>query len=111
MRRDRDRLQDIIEAIEAIEKYTARGKDNALGDELVNVWIVHHLQTIGEAARLLSPELKEQRPDIPWSKVVGMRNLLVHEYFMVDTEAVWMAVERDLPSLKGAVTSLLSELP
>ena len=109
MRRDRERLVDIKEAIEGVEKYASRGKDAAMGDELIRVWIVYHLQTIGEAVRLLSPELKQRHPEISWTQIVGMRNLLVHEYFVVDTEAVWSAVERNLPLLKLAIARMLDD--
>ena len=51
MRDDRERLQDILEAIERVEKYTARGREVFERDELVRTWIVHYIQIIGEAAR------------------------------------------------------------
>ena len=61
MRDRQERLRDILEAIERTEKYAARGKAAFDEDELVQVWILHHLQVIGEAARSLDPELEGSR--------------------------------------------------
>ena len=67
------------------------------------------LQIIGEAARLLPEEVRASAPDIPWSEIIGMRHILVHNYFGIDTQVVWDAVERDLPSLKEKITTLLQQ--
>jgi uncharacterized protein with HEPN domain len=109
VREGRERLRDILEAIERTEKYAANGKAAFDQDELVQVWIVHHLQVIGEAARSLGPDLIEALPEIPWSDIIGMRNVLVHHYFEIDTEIVWSVVERDLPRLKEKVQARLRE--
>lgn len=108
MRDDLERLRDIQEAIGRIEKHTAKGRSTFERDELVQNWVVHHLQIIGEAVRNLSSSLKEQHREVPWSQITGMRNILVHDYFAIDVEAVWQAVERDLPELKRKVDALLS---
>ncbi len=110
MRDDHERLFDIQEAIERIEKYTAQGRDVFEQDELVQTWIVHHLQIIGEASRALSADLRTQYPQVPWSKIIGMRNILVHDYFGIDTDIVWAAVEGDLPDLKADIETILEEL-
>jgi len=107
VRDDRERLQDILEAIERIERYSAKGRKAFESDELVQNWIVRHLQIIGEATRSLSLDLREKHPDISWSKIIGMRNILVHDYFGIDVDVVWSAVERDLPELKRKITALL----
>ena len=107
MRDDRERLLDIQEAIEKIERYAARGRDAFERDELIQTWVLHHLQILGEAARGLSEGLRSRNPKVPWSQIIGMRNVLVHDYFGVDTAALWTAVERDLPSLKRQVQELL----
>ncbi len=76
MRDDGERLRDIEESIERIEKYSSKGKEAFQTSELIQNWIVRHLQIIGEATRSLSPTLREQHPEIPWSKIIGMRNIL-----------------------------------
>jgi uncharacterized protein with HEPN domain len=109
MRDDPERLRDILEAVERIEKYAAKGREAFEHDELIQVWIVHHLQLVGEAARSVSADFRAAHPEIPWPQIVGMRNILVHNYFGIDTEIVWAAVERDLPALKAQVKSALGE--
>ena len=107
MRDPRERLRDILEAIENIQRYTTTGRDVFEKDELVQSWCVRHLQIIGEAARSLSEETRKDIPQIPWSDIVGMRHVLVHNYFGIDTELVWNVVENQLGALKAAIETFL----
>jgi uncharacterized protein with HEPN domain len=107
---DASRLQDILEAVSRIEKYAQRGRDNFDCDELVQTWMLHNLQIIGEAARNVSRGLQARHPEVPWRQIVAMRNILVHDYFTVDLEEVWAAVVRDLPDLQTKIRSILQEL-
>lgn len=109
MRDDRERLLDIQEAIERIEKYSACGREKFEQDELIQTWVLHHLQIIGEAVRALSTELTQKHSEVAWAKIVGMRNILVHNYFNIDAAIVWAVIENDLPILKQQVTELLDE--
>jgi uncharacterized protein with HEPN domain len=108
MRDDRERLLDIQEAIERIEKYAVRGREAFERDELIQTWFIHHLRIIGEAARALSADFKQQHPEVPWPQIAGMRNILVHHYFGIDVVVVWTVVERDLPALKQQVAAMLA---
>lgn len=110
MRADRERLLDILEAIERISKYAAQGREAFFQNELIQVWVIYHLQIIGEAARALSEERRAETGKIIWSKMIGMRNILVHGYFTIDPEIVWAVVENDLDGLREAVENLISEL-
>jgi uncharacterized protein with HEPN domain len=110
MRRERDRLLDLIEAIERIEKYAEAGKDVFESDELIQTWIVHHIEIIGEACRSLSDDFQATYTNVPWADIIAMRNILVHHYFGIDTEAVWSVVERDLPDLKMNIEAILKKL-
>lgn len=109
MRDDRSRLLDVIEAIERIERYAARGRKAFETDELLQTWVVHHIQIIGEAVRKLSDALRSAHHEIPWAQIIAMRNIVVHDYFGVDTDEVWAAVERDLPDLKRKIQAILRE--
>lgn len=111
MRGDRECLQDILDAILAIEKHTLSGRESFDTSELVQVWVIHHLQIIGEASRRLSDELRTQNPEVPWHKIVAMRHILVHDYFGIDLDEVWTAAERDLPPLKTSIQAILGRLP
>jgi uncharacterized protein with HEPN domain len=107
MRDDKERMLDILEAIENIEKYAVRGRAVFESDELVQTWILHHLQILGEAAARISDDFQERHPAIPWFKIVGMRNILVHDYFRIDIEAVWSVVKNDIPVLKKAIGEMM----
>jgi uncharacterized protein with HEPN domain len=109
MRDDRERLLDMQEAIERIERYTAQGCEAFEQDELIQTWILHHLQILCEAARAISADFKQQHPAVAWPQLAGMRNILVHHYFGIDLAIVWAAVERELPVLKQQVAALLGE--
>jgi uncharacterized protein with HEPN domain len=110
MKSDRERLADISEAIERIERYRERGRQEFASDELLQTWVVHHLQIIGEAVGRLSDSLKANHPEIPWREIVAMRNILVHDYFAVDVEEVWNVVENDLPGLKVKIDPILGSI-
>jgi uncharacterized protein with HEPN domain len=110
MRDDRERLADILEAVERIEKYAARGRAAFDQDELLQVWIVHHLLIIGEACFAMSGALKAGHPEVPWRQITGMRHILIHQYFGIDKNIVWSVVEKDLRDLKQKVTVIAASL-
>jgi uncharacterized protein with HEPN domain len=110
MRSDRERLLDILEAIEKIEQRIGQDRAAFNADPLLQVWVVHHLQIIGEAANRLSNDFLTRHPEISWGKLIGMRHVLVHGYFEIDLEIVWKAVEQDVPALKSQIQRIL-ELP
>ena len=109
MRDDSGRIEDILEAINRIERVAVRGKDTFFEDEMVQVWVIHHLEIIGEAARGISPDFRKSNEKIPWSEIIGMRNILIHHYFGIDKDAVWRVVEHDLPLLKEQFQQALDE--
>ena len=110
MRDDRERLLDILEAIQKIERYSHRGREAFEQEELLQVWVVRHLQIIGEAAGKVSNDTQNRFPAVPWGKMIGMRHILVHGYFAIDLEIVWSVVENDLPDLKAVVGDALKQL-
>jgi uncharacterized protein with HEPN domain len=107
MRDYNERLLDILEAIENIEKYASRGHEAFEHDELIQTWILHHLQIIGEAASALPDSFRDKYPEVPWSKIIGMRNILVHNYFGVDIDVVWAVVVNDIPDLKQKIENAI----
>jgi len=86
MRDPKERLRDILEAISAMERYADWDRTVFEQDELLQSWFLRHLQIIGEAARSLPEEVQRLAPEIPWTKIIGMRNILVHGYFEIDTD-------------------------
>ena len=110
MKDDRERLRHILEAIEQVEKYSAQGKEAFQKSDLIQNWMVRHIQIIGEAARTLSPELQSRHSEIPWADIIGMRHVLVHIYFDIDLNLVWIVVSQDLPKLKPQIQAILKEI-
>ena len=76
------------------------------GDENLRLALTHLVQTIGEAARQVSPGFREAHPQIPWAKVIGMRHRVVHDYLHVDYDIVWGVVTVDLPGLIEALAGI-----
>ncbi len=111
MRTDRERLGDAIESIDRCLTQAERGHAAFAADPLVQVWMVHHLEILGEACRALTPALRAAHPDIPWAAIIGMRNVLVHDYFGIDLGEVWSTVERDLPALRAQLQVVFDSLP
>jgi uncharacterized protein with HEPN domain len=107
MRSTLDRLEDVAAAIERIESEAAHGRAAFDADPKVQVWMVYHIQLIGEAVRSVSDELKALSPSTPWAEIIGMRHILVHNYFGVDLDEVWNVVVRDVPPLKATVLDLI----
>lgn len=110
MRSDKQRLIDIQEAIIKIEKYTLKGKDIFMKDELIQTWMLYNLQIIGEAVRSISQNFKNCHKNIQWNDISDFRNLLVHEYFRIDLEIVWQIIEQEIPELKIKIKLLLKEI-
>jgi len=81
MRTDADRLGDILLAIAKIRERAGGGVDAFERDEMLQVWVIHHLQVIGEAARGISQGVRDRCPEVQWPQIVALRNILVHEYF------------------------------
>jgi uncharacterized protein with HEPN domain len=109
VRSDTERLADLAEALERLGRYTSITEDDLARDDLVQTWVVHHLQIAGEAARGLSEDFINAHPEVPWSDIVGMRHVLVHHYFGIDLDAVWQALHDDVPELRAQVEAFLSE--
>ncbi|MGH7904767.1 MAG: HepT-like ribonuclease domain-containing protein [Candidatus Dormibacteraceae bacterium] len=103
MRTDADRARDMLEAVSRIEARTSGGKAAFTSDEMLQVWVFHHLEILGEAAKGLSEGFRESRPGPPWRAVARMRDRLAHGYWDVDLDAVWQVVKRDPPGLEVAL--------
>ncbi len=102
---------DMLRAIEKIEHFT-EGFDLASfsGSELVVDAVLRNLEVLGEAARNVPEEVRKAHPEIPWGRIVGLRNIVAHAYFGVDLENVWKIVRENVPEVRPSVEALLVEL-
>lgn len=108
-RDERERLRDIQNAIAAVGKHLEQAGDtvDARQDPLLHDALLFQFVVIGEAVKNLSPETRESAPEIPWTDIAGLRDLIAHEYFRIDVRRVLEIVERDLPPLERAIDELL----
>jgi len=100
----------MLVAIDKMLEAAAAGRERFEADEMVQVWIVHHLEILGEAAASIPDELRAEHTEVPWHRIIGARNRLVHGYFDIDLGVVWEVVERELPGLREQIARILQGL-
>jgi uncharacterized protein with HEPN domain len=105
---DRMFLHHILDAVSRVEGFTVGGPADFTESPMVQDAVLRNLEVIGEAVKNLSAGLRETHPEVPWSRIAGLRDVLIHQYFGVDLDAVWNVVENRLPELKRAVTAILA---
>jgi len=104
------RLRDIIDAITKIDRYTQGMTLTAFSvDDRTIDAVVRNLIVLGEASRHIPKEVEERHPEVPWDKMRGIRNVVVHEYFGVDGEILWETARHDLPPLLPLLERVLHE--
>jgi uncharacterized protein with HEPN domain len=106
VRRDDERLADILEAAEKIAVRAAKGRAAFDADEDTQIVLVHLIQVIGEAAAGLSDEFIARHPEVPWRQIIATRNRVVHGYFEVDLDILWDVAVIDVPQLASQVLAI-----
>jgi len=108
--REQTRLRHMLDAARKARAFMeGRTRDDLDSDEMLMLAIVRLLEILGEAAKAVPDEIKQQRSDIPWRQISGTRDRLIHGYYSVDLDIVWMIVDQDLPPLIQALEALLQD--
>jgi|SRR3989338_8415543 len=110
MEKDKIYLKHIHDSILAIES-DLKGItfDKFSKNRLLQSAVIRELEIIGEAAKILSSDFKKFHPEIPWKKIMGMRDKLIHGYFSIELELVWEAAKEKIPELKNRVRKMISD--
>ncbi|EYR62727.1 nucleotidyltransferase [Actinotalea ferrariae CF5-4] len=110
-RSERHRLGDILSAVEAIDRAEAVAQRHAEDDGVAEVALAatqFHVFTIGEAVKALPREVKDRQPDVPWSDIARMRDLIAHHYYKLDATIVRATIGGPLDRLRAACEALLA---
>ena len=110
-RGDRERLLDVLAAVDVVAKYLPADRAAFDADPPVQSHVYRHVMIVGEAMWRLSRELKDAHPEVPWRKIEGMRHVMVHDYFRVDWDIVYRTASEHVPALRPQVEAILRTLP
>ena len=104
-------LQHILDAIARIEEYLQEVDEEVFQKRyLIQDGVIRQLEIVGEAVKHLSDEVRDQYPDVPWQDIAGMRDKLIHDYFGVDIDKVWLTVKEDIPNFKSQLRTIIDEI-
>jgi len=105
------RLLDIQDAIDRVFEYVEDANYSSfLNDQKTQDAVARNIEIIGEVSRALPEEFREQAGSIPWKDIIGMRNIVIHEYFGILPDVVWDVIQNELPVLKRQIVQLLVEI-
>jgi uncharacterized protein with HEPN domain len=109
MERDRVYLVDMFESAQLAVSYMCGvSQETFLQDVQLQDAVIRRIEIVGEAARRISKSTREALSDMPWTEIIGMRNLMIHEYDDIDSVVVWETVQHDLPALVAALEPLIA---
>lgn len=106
----RDYLQDILDAVNDIESFVGNmSYEDFKKDKKTLNAVVRSIEIIGEASKNIPGALKAKHKELPWKRMIGMRDKLVHAYFGVDVEILWKAIKEDIPPLRKSIQKMLKD--
>ncbi|MHA1210214.1 MAG: HepT-like ribonuclease domain-containing protein [Candidatus Freyarchaeota archaeon] len=104
-------LRDIIQAMESIEKFVeGMSYEEFREDDKTSSAVIRKFEVIGEATKNIPKGVRNKHPEIPWKRMAGMRDRLIHGYFTIDHKLVWNAIKLEIPDLKPKLQELLTKL-
>jgi len=110
MKKDQLYLKHIIGAIERIKNYVSVGYDDFMSHSHWQDAVIRQLEIIGEATKLISTDLRALHSEVPWRRIAGLRDILIHGYMGVDLEAVWQITQKNIPELEKHIQAILGDL-
>lgn len=101
-------IEDILLSINKIENYICniQSYEEFIKNDIVVDAVLRNLEVLGEAANKISLELKNKYTEIPWKRVIGLRNIVIHGYFIVDLSIIWKIINEQLPALKTQIITI-----
>jgi uncharacterized protein with HEPN domain len=104
-------IKHILDAISLCGDYTAPGREQFFKEKMRQDAVIRQLEIIGEAAKHVPEETRNRFPGVPWKRMAGFRDILVHDYMGVDINVVWNVAAEILPELKDPIAQVLADYP
>jgi uncharacterized protein with HEPN domain len=103
-------LNDVLERIQRIETYTQQGRETFLQSAMIQDAVIRNFEVMGEIVKRLSPELRASYPQVPWRRMAGFRDVLIHDYTGLDLDEIWNVIKQNLSDLKAEIQLIVQEL-
>jgi uncharacterized protein with HEPN domain len=104
-------VEDILSSMEKIERYISNSDYETFKEnEMIVDAIIRNLEIIGEASKNIPDDIRKRYSDIPWKRMVGLRNIAIHEYSKIDLKMIWKIIKKNLPETKQEILKILDTM-
>jgi uncharacterized protein with HEPN domain len=107
MNRDQTYVNQILDAINKIQEYTVEGRDVFYETIIIQDAVMRNIEIIGEIAKRISDDFKEIYDTVPWRKMAGIRDVLIHDYDSIDMSIVWNVISMELPKIRNVLSKIV----